>query len=145
MRTLRQNGFSLMELMITIVIIGILTAFAYPSYQEHLRKTRRAECQGVMTSAATALERRRAVRGTYAPAAPSDPALPTEFQTCPRTTSGTIYYTVALTMPPTSASFTLTATAQGAQANDKCKNLTLTDTGIKGMSASGVPIEDCWH
>jgi len=45
---IRNKGFTLLELMITLAIIGILAAIAYPSYQAHVLKTRRALAQGCM-------------------------------------------------------------------------------------------------
>ena len=128
-----NNGFTLIELMITMLVIAILTAIAYPSYQEHLRKTRRAECAAVLTSTAASLERRRAVAGVYNGFVPSS---------CP-VTGEPKFYDVSISPPDYSNDFTITATPRGAQASDKCGELTLTHTGQTGVSKSTVGA--CWR
>jgi type IV pilus assembly protein PilE len=44
----KQNGFTLMELMIVVAIVGILAAIAYPSYSEYIKKARRAEAKALL-------------------------------------------------------------------------------------------------
>ncbi|MBK8817166.1 MAG: prepilin-type N-terminal cleavage/methylation domain-containing protein [Methylococcaceae bacterium] len=61
----RINGFTLVELMIAVAIIGILTAIAVPSYQESMRKSRRADAQGALMNFANGMERLYTENSTY--------------------------------------------------------------------------------
>ena len=56
-RRTTAQGFTLIELMITVAVVGILAAIAYPSYNEHVRKTRRADARAVLLVSAQWMER----------------------------------------------------------------------------------------
>ncbi len=65
MRAARQHGFTLMELIITMVIIGILTAIAIPNYTAYIIRSNRAEARGQLLEMSTWMERWRTERGRY--------------------------------------------------------------------------------
>jgi type IV pilus assembly protein PilE len=124
-----SQGFTLIELMITVAIVGILAAIAYPSYQEYVKKSRRVDAEGVLLGLANAMERRFTETNSYVGA--TNPA------------AGT-YYTVTISAS-TASSYTLSAAPTGAQSTDKCGTLTLTQTGAKGFTAAtGITLDDCW-
>ncbi len=127
----KNNGFTLIELMIVVVIIGILAAIAYPSYQEQVRQTRRANAQANLMELASYMERYYTENFTYVG---TKGALP--FSQSPK--SGTAYYSIVVASDPTATSYQLVATAQGAQADDtNCTPLTITQTGATGPAG-------CW-
>jgi type IV pilus assembly protein PilE len=151
-------GFTLMELMIVIAIIGILAAIAYPSYQDKIQKSRRADATGALLGFASAMERHATVKNNYCNAggaggandavacpdgdATNDTGTPTIYATTSPVDGGEAYYNLTISAASATA-FTLTATPTGKQATDKCGTLTLTNTGTRGTS-SGLPVADCW-
>lgn len=132
----KQLGFSLIEVMVVVVIVGILAAIAYPSYQEYIQRGRRAEARTALLQAAQWLERVATATGRY----PARDGFPASMTSVP---SGA--YVIGYAPDLTGATYTLTATVQGAQMKDKCKNLTLTHSGLKGLTGSKQKVEDCWN
>jgi type IV pilus assembly protein PilE len=143
----KLRGFSLLELMIVVAIVGIIAAFAYPSYLEQIRKTRRADCSGALAGTGNAMERFFTVNSTYlgAAAGGADTGAPAVYPpTCP-SDGGTATYNLTI-QAVTGSTFTLQAAPVGAQADDKCGTMTLTNTGLKGVTGehAGVTWQDCW-
>lgn len=143
----KQNGFNLVELLVVVAIIGIIAAIAYPSYTEQVRKSRRVECAGAVTSLASSMERFYTVNSTYQGAADgdNDTGAPVVYTTTCPVDGDTATYNLTISAA-TASRFTVQAAPTGAQADDKCGTLTLTSTGLKGVSDadSGVTWQDCW-
>jgi type IV pilus assembly protein PilE len=114
-----QRGFTLTEVLITMVVLGVLMAVALPSYQSSLRKGRRAEAFNALTSIQQASERHRSVNPTFTAnltAAPSA-SIPGLGQPGTRTAGG--YYDLAVTVVDAATYVaTATAVAGSSQAND---------------------------
>lgn len=128
------RGFTLIELMIAVVIVGILAAVAVPSYQDHVRKGRRAAAQAYLMDLAQKQQQYFVDSRAYAAAATALGYAATPSDVAP-------HYTVTIAVdggPP--PGFTLQAAPIGAQAGDQCGTLTLTSTGAKLSSAGS----NCW-
>ncbi len=136
-----QRGVTLLELMITVAIIGIIASVAYPSYQEFVMSSRRADGQATLMSFASAVERHFTINDSYvgiaSGALPSAPA-PSVFASEAPVDSNDKYYDLRVTVL-TASTFTLSAVPKNAQSGDSCGTLTLTHTGARGAGGS-----DCW-
>jgi len=134
----KNKGFTLIELMIAVAIVAILAAVVYPSYQDSVQKTKRADGQALLLEAAQKQERHFTQYLKYAITLNSGAA---DENLVTGVTSEHNDYNLSLAAAADGSTFTLTATAVGGQANDDCGNLTLDYLGVKGYKAGGVR---CW-
>jgi type IV pilus assembly protein PilE len=152
----RASGFTLVELMVTIVIASILLAIAVPAYQSQIRKSRRTEARTALLDLAAREERYFSIYNLYS-------QLPSDLGYAAPTATGTTwggvgaigsgYYTLLVQAfppipgsPPTPASYTLTATATGSQLQDtQCQKFVVTNTGAQtATDSSSANATTCW-
>ena len=146
----RQSGFTLIELMITVVVIAILASVAFPSFMDSIRKGRRSEAFTALSAIQQAQERWRANRSSYASDLTS--AAPTGLGLASTTPSG--YYSITLdNVGDTGFEVVATAMSGTTQANDgACAKLAVQLNGgnIRYASATGggtltyAASDKCW-
>ena len=140
LKSKHAQGFTLIELMIAVAIIGILASIAIPSYQGSVKKSRRADAQGALMSLSNVMERHFTESNTYCDFAKTGGTAVTGCGTGTEDSgtplsgpnrspeSGTKYYDLTITVPD-SSNFTVRATPTGAQTGDGV--LELTSTGVR--------------
>jgi len=126
-----QKGFSLIELMIVVAVIGILAAVAYPAYQDYVMKSRRGEAMNSLAEIRLAQEKYRANNTQFAP----------DLTTLGLSvTSENGYYSLATTASA-GTDFSATATPANQQLGDSCGVFKVTRNGPDYSSANA----DCWE
>ncbi len=140
MHKYKARGFTLIEVMIVVAVIGILGAIAIPSYSEHIRRSHRANAKAALLQAAQWMERAATSTGSYPNPAANVPA-------SVLVAEGDRY---TVTIVPTATTYTLTATRKSGtgQANDKCGDFTLNQANVRDISNkpsdSSMTKDDCW-
>ena len=148
-----MKGFTLIEMMIVVAILGIISAIAVPSYTEYIRKGKRADAKVELLRIAQLQESYFVQNLSYAKDLTTGAGglgLGADIK------SEQDEYTIEVTATPGTCNgvtganactgFTLTATPQGGQASDKCKEFTLSNTGAKDTpnASAGYDAKKCW-
>lgn len=133
---MRKLGFSLLEMLIVLIIIGILSAIAIPLYYSHIVHERRLEAAMTLEKLAVALEQYDTIHNTYKNASLVELGFPEKI--------ADNHYQLMITST-TDSSYNLQATplAEQAEKDNTCATLTLNSLGEKGITGSG-KLNDCW-
>jgi len=132
---MRNRGFTLLDVLITVVIVGVLAGIALPAYQNQVQQSRRSDATSGLLGAADQMERYFTEQGTYATATLGPGGVYPNF-------TQNSYYTLSFASQ-TATTYTLQATPAGAQVGDPCGNFTYDYLGNKGTTGS-LATSQCW-
>ena len=136
-----NKGFTLIEVIIVVAIVGLLVAVAVPAYNSFITKTRRGDAMVILQEVAGEQERFLSENNRYA----ADLA-ELGYGNATNEPSPEGYYTITSDQPTAITSYVLTATpvTGGPQANDAdCGSFTLDSAGVKGISGTA-DVATCW-
>lgn len=133
-----STGFTLIEVLITVAIISILAAVAYPSYREHVFSSRRAAAAACLQEFAQAFERHYTAQLSYPTTLPA--------LSCSGSTETGPYYTYSRVAGLPAGSYEIWASPTGSQSADRCGTLTLNHLGQRGViNTTSTPASTCWR
>lgn len=155
-----SRGFTLIELMIVVAIVGVLAAVAMPSYTSYIARARRADARAQLLQAAQFMQRFYAANDQYAEdrggnsVLGSSVGMPDNLRRSPAdgtavyqlntsiTTAGN--YTATFSTSPVAYTLTMAPITGGVAASDACGMFTITSVGVRGVASATKTRDECW-
>ena len=128
-----QKGFTLIEMVIALACVALLASLAWPSYQNLILRSQRAQARASLLQAAHWLERAASANGSY--------PLTTDVPASVLQIDGQRY---KLSVTSTAQSYTLSATPVGTQTADACGTLTVNHLGVRNVQGASQTAAQCW-
>lgn len=136
----KERGFTLMELMIAVAIVGILAAIAYPSYMQYLVRSNRSVAKADLMELQQWMERNYSLTNRY-DRDPNGAPIVLPFSISPRYQASNPQYQIGFSLGPTATAYTLQSVPQSNQNDIDCGTLTLSSSGVRGATGTSAT---CW-
>ncbi len=135
----KSKGFSIIELVVVMAMLGVLAAIAVPSFTAYVARGHRSEARSAALESAQWMHRFRTERGGYGNAAAEFPAAMRQVNV-----NGRQVYDLAVASTADGFTITVTPTATGPMNGDVCASITIDNTGALGFTGNGARRDICW-
>ena len=140
----KLRGFTLIELMITVAIVGLLSAVAFPSYTSYIARAKRADARGQLLQAAQFMQRFYTANDQYANDRAGNEVstqIPANVKRSPA--DGAQVYALAVVASASAYTLTMAPVAGSSMVNDTCGSFTLNSVGTRGVTGTRTR-DECW-